>query len=178
MRVFFPYLLLGVALVGCNETTSPPAARAPAPAVNAPVSAPANDATVRNTVSPDRTTSTARTGSADRTAADNTAVNRRDADANTKTPVDQKENQADINVTAKIRRQVLDVKDLSTDAHNTKIITADGKVTLRGPVQSTEERDTLDRIARDVAGEGNVDNQLEVANSTATTNHATANPRR
>jgi len=74
-----------------------------------------------------------------------------------------------VNLTAKIRREVLDVKDLSIDARNAKIITADGKVTLRGPVKSTEERDTLERIARDAAGDGNVDNQLEVA-ATAPTN--------
>lgn len=94
---------------------------------------------------------------------DNTAVNQRDASTNTKTPIDQKENQADIDVTAKIRQQVLDVKDLSIDARNAKIITADGKVTLRGPVKSDDERRTLERIALAVAGEGNVDNQLEVA---------------
>ena len=70
-----------------------------------------------------------------------------------------------MNLTAKIRQQVLDVKDLSIDARNVKIITADGKVTLRGPVKSSEERETIERIARDVAGEGNVDNQLEVAPS-------------
>lgn len=98
-------------------------------------------------------------------APDNTAVNQRDRDAgaNTKTPLDQNENKADIDVTAKIRQQVLDVKDLSIDARNAKIITADGKVTLRGPVKSEEERKTLERIAVAVAGEGNVDNQLEVA---------------
>src|SRR5689334_18754790 len=154
MRVFLPFLLIGVSLVGCNETTSPPAARVPSPAVNPPV----NDRTVRNI------------GSTDRPTPDNTAVNRRDANANTKTPIDQKENQADIDLTAKIRRQVLEVKDLSTDAHNAKIITADGRVTLRGPVQSSEERDTLDRIAREAAGEGNVDNRLEVSTTAATTN--------
>ena len=70
----------------------------------------------------------------------------------------------------KIRREVLNVKDLSVEARNAKIITADGKVTLRGPVKSPEERDTIDRIARAAAGEGNVDNQLEVATSTTTTN--------
>ena len=89
-------------------------------------------------------------------------MNQRDARANTKTPLDQKENQADIDVTAKIRQQVLDVKDLSIDARNAKIITADGNVTLRGPVKSDEERKTLERIAVAVAGEGKVDNQLEV----------------
>lgn len=101
-------------------------------------------------------------------APDNTAVNQRDARANTKTPIDQKENQADIDVTAKIRQQVLDVKDLSIDARNAKIITADGKVTLRGPVKSEEERKTLERIAVAVAGEGNVDNQLEVSATNTT----------
>jgi osmotically-inducible protein OsmY len=99
-------------------------------------------------------------------------VNKRDANASTKTPLDQKENQADVSLTAKIRQQVLDVKDLSIDARNVKIITADGKVTLRGPVKSSEERETIERIARDVAGVGNVENQLEVADT------ATTNPRR
>ena len=97
------------------------------------------------------------------TSPDNTAVNKRDVAADTKTPIDQKENQADISLTAKIRQRVLDEKDLSVDARNAKIVTADGKVTLRGPVNSTEERETLARIALEVAGEGNVDNQLEVA---------------
>jgi hyperosmotically inducible protein len=97
------------------------------------------------------------------TAPDNTAVNKRDVAADTKTPLDQKENQADVNLTAKIRQRVLDEKDLSVDVRNAKIITADGKVTLRGPVSSSEERETLARIALEVAGEGNVDNQLEVA---------------
>jgi hyperosmotically inducible periplasmic protein len=49
------------------------------------------------------------------------------------------------------------------DARNAKIIAADGKVTLRGPVKSLQERETLERIARDAAGADNVDNQLEVA---------------
>jgi osmotically-inducible protein OsmY len=149
MRMFIPNLIVVVALAGCNQSAPSPAARVPADA-----QAPGENArVVRNTATPD-----------------NTAVNKRDAEANTKTPLDQKENQADVNLTAKIRREVLDVKDLSIDARNAKIITADGKVTLRGPVQSAEERDTLARIALAVAGEGNVDNQLEVA-ATATPNN-------
>jgi osmotically-inducible protein OsmY len=146
MRVFLTFLFVGVALTGCNQTNSPSSAKAPSSAV-----VPTDSArSAQNTPAPD-----------------NTAVNRRDAEGRTKTPVDQNENQADVNMTAKIRRQVLEVQDLSMDARNAKIITANGKVTLRGPVKSTEERDTLDRIAREAAGEGNVDNQLEVA-ATAT----------
>jgi osmotically-inducible protein OsmY len=147
MRVLFIVLASVVFLSGCNQTTSGPAATAPSRG-GAPVD-------------------TARTNR--NTQPDNTAVNQRDATPNAKTPIDQNENQADVNVTAKIRQQVLDVKDLSVDARNAKIITADGKVTLRGPVKSDNERETLDRIARGVAGDGNVDNQLEVA-ATASTN--------
>jgi hyperosmotically inducible protein len=97
-------------------------------------------------------------------APDNTAVNRRDADMDrTKTPIDQNENQADINRTAEIRKRIVDTPDLSVNAQNAKVITANGKVTLRGPVNSEAEKDLLAKIAVAVAGEGNVDNQLEVA---------------
>jgi hyperosmotically inducible periplasmic protein len=100
------------------------------------------------------------------TAPDNTAVNRRDAELDkTKTPIDQSEKQADVDTTAEIRKRVVDTPDLSVNARNAKIITADGKVTLRGPVNSEAEKDLLAKIAVAVAGEGNVDNQLEVAAS-------------
>jgi osmotically-inducible protein OsmY len=147
MRVFTAFLFVGVALTGCNQTNSTNSAKVPASAVV-----------------PNETARSVRTAA----APDNTEVNKRDAGSNTKTPLDQKENQADVNLAAKIRRQVLDVKDLSIDARNAKIIAADGKVTLRGPVKSLEERDTLERIAREAAGDGNVDNQLDVAATTAT----------
>jgi osmotically-inducible protein OsmY len=53
---------------------------------------------------------------------------------------------------------------MSVDAHNIKIITQDGKVTLRGPVKTEEEKQMIQKIALDVAGANNVDNQLEVNN--------------
>src|SRR5215208_2530257 len=87
--------------------------------------------TTTTTQSPSATPSSSTTP-----APNNTAVNKRDADRATKTPIDQNENQADVNMTAEIRKRVLDDKDLSTNAHNAKIITANGKVTLRGPVNS------------------------------------------
>jgi osmotically-inducible protein OsmY len=96
-------------------------------------------------------------------APDNTATNRRDADMSvTKTPIDQDEDQADVNTTAEIRKRVMDTPDMSLNAQNAKIITAEGKVTLRGPVDSAAEKETIERIAREVAGEGKVDSQLEV----------------
>ena len=92
---------------------------------------------------------------------DNTAVNERDRSGTTKTPLDQHENKHDVEITAKIRKRVVDTK-MSSNAHNSKIITEDGKVTLRGPVANAEEKDEIAKIATDVAGAGNVDNQLEV----------------
>ena len=95
------------------------------------------------------------------TAKDNTRVNERDRSDAVKTPIDQNENQKDIDVTANIRKRVVDTK-LSLNAQNVKIITQNGKVTLRGPVKSDDERKQIEQIASDVAGVGNVDSQLEI----------------
>jgi hyperosmotically inducible protein len=92
---------------------------------------------------------------------DNTGVNARDRSGSTATPLDQKENQPDIDITANIRKRVVAAK-MSTDAENAKIITQDGKVTLRGPVKSAEEKSQIEQIASDVAGTQNVESQLEV----------------
>jgi len=92
---------------------------------------------------------------------DNTAVNQRDRSPDAKSPIDQNENQKDVDVTASIRKRVVET-EMSTNAKNSKIITQDGKVTLRGPVSSEDEKKQIEQIAVDVAGEGNVDNQLEV----------------
>lgn len=92
---------------------------------------------------------------------DNTAINERDRSDAAKTPIDQNENQKDIDITASIRKQVVD-KKMSTNAENSKIITQDGKVTLRGPVKTEEEKKQIEEIAVGVAGAGNVTNQLEV----------------
>jgi hyperosmotically inducible periplasmic protein len=95
------------------------------------------------------------------TAKDNTAVNERDRSDDVKTPINQNENQRDIDVTSNIRKRVVDTK-MSVNAQNVKIITQDGKVTLRGPVKSDEEKNRIEQIANDVAGAGNVDSQLEI----------------
>jgi osmotically-inducible protein OsmY len=92
---------------------------------------------------------------------DNTAVNERDRDADTKTPIDQNENQTDIDITAGIRKRVVDT-EMSVNAQNVKIITQDGKVTLRGPVKSADEKKQIDDFAKAVAGADNVDSELEI----------------
>jgi len=92
---------------------------------------------------------------------DNTEINVRDRTDAVKTPIDQNENQKDIDITANIRKRVVDTK-MSVNAQNVKIITQDGKVTLRGPVKSEEEKSQIDKMAHEVVGAANVDNQLEV----------------
>ncbi len=92
---------------------------------------------------------------------ENTERNVRDSGNTTLTPEDQKENRADRKITAAIRRAVIKNKSLSLDAHNAKIITRDGLVTLRGPVENTAEKTKLEAIAQKIKGVKQVDNQLE-----------------
>jgi hyperosmotically inducible protein len=97
-----------------------------------------------------------------RAAADNTARNVRDRDDRTLTPLDQGSSRADVDTTAQIRKGILDGKDMSVNAKNVKVITNNGRVTLRGPVNSTEEKRLVGEIANRIARSENVDNQLEV----------------
>lgn len=95
-------------------------------------------------------------------APDNTKVNKRDTNSAALTPMDQNNNQTDLKITQQIRQAVMADGSLSFTAKNVKIITQNGKVTLRGPVNSAQERDAIDAAARKVAGASQVDNQLEV----------------
>jgi hyperosmotically inducible periplasmic protein len=97
--------------------------------------------------------------------ADNTARNQRDRDASTQTSGDQAENPADREISANIRKAVVADDSLSTNAHNVKIITSNGMVTLRGPVKSAQEKAAVEAKAKQVAGVTRVDNQLEVETS-------------
>jgi osmotically-inducible protein OsmY len=96
------------------------------------------------------------------TQPDNTARNVRDRKNSTLTPLDQGHSQADRDTTAQIRKEILAGKDLSANAKNVKIITVDGRVTLRGPVKTAEEKRLIGEIAERIAHSENVDNQLEV----------------
>lgn len=95
------------------------------------------------------------------TKPDNTGVNERDQNGTKPTPIDQKENQSDVEKTTNIRKSITD-GDFSVNARNVKIITMDGKVTLRGPVDTQDEKDRIGAIAVKVAGANNVVNELEV----------------
>jgi hyperosmotically inducible periplasmic protein len=96
------------------------------------------------------------------TAPDNTGRNVRDRSGTTLTPGDQSESEADRTLTQQIRRAVVADDSLSTTAKNVKIITVDGVVTLRGPVNSPHEKEVIAAKAQQIAGVNKVDNQLEV----------------
>lgn len=94
--------------------------------------------------------------------ADNTGKNERDTSGETLTPIDQSNDPADIKITAETRKMVVDDDTLSSNAKNCKIITTKGgAVTLRGPVDSAEEKSAVAKHAK-MAGATSIDNQLEV----------------
>ncbi len=97
--------------------------------------------------------------------ADNTKVNQRDRSQDEPTADQQKENSNDRELTRQIRRMIVKDKSLSTDAHNVKIITQNGSVTLKGPVKSDAEKQAIEAKATQIAGPGKVNNELQVAPS-------------
>lgn len=94
--------------------------------------------------------------------ADNTARNDRDSSGASQTPLDQSQNAQDIELLANVRKAIVADDSLSSNAHNVKIITNGGVVTLRGPVKSVEEKATVEAKARQVAGVVRVDSFLEI----------------
>ena len=101
----------------------------------------------------------------DTAAADNTRKNERDRSGETTTSGDQSNSQEDVKITAAIRRAVVRDNSLSTTAKNVKIITANGMVTLRGPVKNDAEKAKIAELAQSAAGNAKIDNQLEVKTS-------------
>lgn len=96
------------------------------------------------------------------TEPDNTKVNKRDRNKAEPTADQAKETTTDRQLMQQIRKAVIADKSLSTYAHNVKIIAQSGKVTLKGPVRSEEEKQAVEAKATEVAGAGNVTNQLTV----------------
>lgn len=95
-------------------------------------------------------------------SADNSGKNERDRTGQTKTPGDQSNSPEDLKITQTIRQAVVKDGSLTMAAKNVKIITAGGQVTLRGPVNSAEEKMKIENFAKAAAGEAKVINQLEV----------------
>lgn len=93
---------------------------------------------------------------------DNSRVNARDRSGDTLTPGDQGGSEADRRLTQQVRQALMKDNSLSFTAKNVKIITVNGKVTLRGPVNTEQERAAIDAAAKKVAGAGQVENLLEL----------------
>ncbi len=96
-------------------------------------------------------------------APDNSKMNKGDQSTSAMTADQQKNNRSDLDITKEIRHSLTQDKSLSTYAHNVKVITEGGKVTLKGPVRTDEEKSTVVAKATQVAGQGNVNDELTVA---------------
>jgi hyperosmotically inducible periplasmic protein len=96
------------------------------------------------------------------TAPNNTAVNVRDRDAHAMTAGEQSNDKMDLELTRRIRRAVEKDSSLSMKAHNIKIVSEKGNVTLRGPVETRHEKVVIGKKARMIAGAGIVRNLLEI----------------
>ena len=100
--------------------------------------------------------------SSDSTEADNTKRNSSEENKNTDTAEKQSNSKDDLALTQKVRQAVMKDGSLSMNAKNVKIIAQNGKITLKGPVDSQHEKDTIGTDAGEIAGKDKVDNQLEV----------------
>jgi len=139
----FAVAALGFGLAACSETRdSDRLARPDMPDRDLP------DVAANDTTRPD---------------ADDTGLNTRDRDDSTLTPMDQSSADRDTRLTLMIRQKITDNDQLGTDAENVKVIAQNGVVTLRGPVETEAEKETIVSIARETEGVARVDDQLEVA---------------
>lgn len=93
---------------------------------------------------------------------DNTGMNRADKNGDPTTADQQQKDRSDRNLTEQIRRSIIADKSLSTDAHNVKVITRGGQVTLKGPVRSENEKRAIEAKAAEVAGEDKITSELTI----------------
>jgi len=93
---------------------------------------------------------------------DNTKMNQGDHDPNAVTADQQGMNKSDRDITQQVRKAIVADKALSTYAHNVKVITQNGTVTLKGPVRSEDEKQAIAAKAAEVVGGDKVTNQLEI----------------
>jgi hyperosmotically inducible protein len=95
-------------------------------------------------------------------AADNTKRNASEQNHREDTAEQQSNQKDDLTLTQRIRQAVVKDHALSMNAKNVKIITRQGKVLLRGPVETPQEKASIAAKAGQIAGPGNVEDQLEV----------------
>jgi hyperosmotically inducible periplasmic protein len=109
------------------------------------------------------TTTSAPASSGVHVAPDNTKSNREDPSNQNHTADDQRSNESDLKITQQIRRSVMADKGLSTYAHNIKIVSVNGTVTLNGVVHGEAEKAQIAQKAAEVVGRDHVVNEIKVA---------------
>jgi osmotically-inducible protein OsmY len=95
--------------------------------------------------------------------AENKEINKRDSSPAELTADQQGQAEEDIEITRKIRQAVVNDGSLSINAQNVKVITIDRVVTLKGPVESEEEKMAIEEKAAQIAGKENVRNEIDIA---------------
>jgi hyperosmotically inducible protein len=98
-------------------------------------------------------------------APDNSKSNRSDTTNTTATADSQSNKASDVDLTKRIRQSLTADHTLSTYAHNVKIVSNNGNVTLNGVVRTEEERGAIEAKAQEIAGKQNVTNRLKLASS-------------
>jgi osmotically-inducible protein OsmY len=98
-------------------------------------------------------------------APDNAKSNKVDTSNETATSDAQTNKATDLDLTKRIRQSVMADKSLSTYAHNIKIVTVNGSVTLNGVVRSEDEKATIETKAANIAGKNKVTSDLKIAPS-------------
>ncbi len=95
-------------------------------------------------------------------SSDNTKMNQRDRNPNEPTADQQKNDRSDRDITQQVRQAIIADKTFSTYAHNVKVITQNGQVTLKGPVRSDDEKRAVEAKAAAIAGDGKVSSELTI----------------
>jgi hyperosmotically inducible periplasmic protein len=157
-RVIVPLAAIAL-MVGCNQSdnTSSTDSTGRASRSETPASR-----TSRDTDANSRVYSRDTNNSAADKAADNTGRNVLDRSDAAVTPGDQGNNESDLKVTQSIRRAISTNDQFSALAKNIKVITANGKATLRGPVENEQEKQGIESTAKGAAPGATIDNQLDV----------------
>jgi hyperosmotically inducible protein len=158
------FAICALALVGCNRPTTDQGGTSTESATGTRHERAAPSATVPTPSTPSADITTKPDQSATKPA-DNTGRNVRDRSDAAVTPGDQSEAKADVELTRQIRAAINQNDQLSTMAKNIKIITAGGKVTLRGPVKSSAEEQQIVEKVKATPGVTSVENQLEIKNN-------------
>ncbi len=99
------------------------------------------------------------------TSADNSGINERDRKSTELTADQQGSGKSDVEITRLIRKNIMGHRELSTYAHNVKIIASNGFVTLKGPVRSQQEMTTIAGIAEKACGTEKVKNEMQIASA-------------